>query len=144
MGLRRQVAPFQGRASRTVTAVAVTLFVMLRISGAWGRELDGRKAFENTCTPCHAFDKDAVPDMYGQTLNLYGVIGRRTASVSDFEYSDAMKATYRIWDAQAIETFIIAPKKFIPGTRMELPGVSDANVRRAIVEFLATANQPAK
>jgi cytochrome c len=120
----------------------VVTFVVITVSGspsASSQELNGRRLFEATCTPCHNFDKDGGPDLYGQTLNLYGVIGRKAASVSSFDYSGAMKATTRIWDAQSVERFITAPREFVPGTRMELPGVPDAEVRRAIVDFLATA-----
>jgi cytochrome c len=106
---------------------------------ALSQEPNGRHLFEATCTPCHNFDENTAPDIYGQTLNLYGIIGRRAASVSNFDYSGAMKATARTWDAQSVESFITAPKEFVPGTRMELPGVPDPEVRRAIVDFLATA-----
>jgi cytochrome c len=135
---------FPGGVGQLTIAIAVATLLTVELRGAQAQELKGRRAFETTCTPCHAFDKDAVPDIYGQTLNLYGVIGRKAASVPDFEYSEAMKATGRVWDAQAIDTFITAPKKFVPGTRMELPGVSDANLRKTIVEFLGTATEPGK
>jgi hypothetical protein len=68
-----------------------------------------------------------------------GVIGRKAASVSNFDYSGAMKTSNRTWDAQSVESFITAPKEFVPGTRMELPGVPDPDVRRAIIDFLSTA-----
>ena len=29
--------------------------------------------------------------MYGQTLNLYGVVGRKAASVAGFEYSEDLR-----------------------------------------------------
>jgi cytochrome c len=103
------------------------------------QDLNGRRLFEATCTPCHNFDEDATPDIYGQTLNLYGVIGRKAASIPNFDYSGAMKATDRTWDARSVESFIAAPKEFVPSTRMELPGVPDPEVRRAIVDFLSTA-----
>jgi cytochrome c len=115
------------------------MFGVLGPPPASPQDLRGRRLFEATCTPCHNFEKDAAPDIYGQTLNLYGVIGRRAASISNFDYSGAMKATGRTWDAQSVESFITAPSEFVPGTRMELPGVPDAGVRRAIIEFLSTA-----
>jgi cytochrome c len=117
----------------------VVMFEVLGLVPALPQDLNGRRLFEATCTPCHNFDEDAAPDIYGQTLNLYGVIGRKAASTANFEYSDAMKATNRTWDAQSVASFITAPRKFVPGTRMELPGVPDADVRRAIIEFLSTA-----
>src|SRR5260221_13747365 len=46
---------------------------------------EGRKLFETTCTPCHNYEKGGEPDMYGQTLNLYGVVGRKVASVAGVE-----------------------------------------------------------
>ena len=115
--------------------------IIFAISGlpALPQDLNGRRLFEATCTPCHNFDEDATPDIYGQTLNLYRVIGRKAASVRDFDYSGAMKATNRTWDAESVDSFIAAPRQFVPGTRMELPGVPDAGVRRAIIEFLSTA-----
>jgi cytochrome c len=127
---------------RSFFALLATGVLMFEVSGltpALPEDLNGRRLFEATCTPCHNFDEDASPDIYGQTLNLYGVIGRKAASTPNCEYSEAMKATNRTWDAQSVASFISAPRKFVPGTRMELPGVPDPEVRRAIIEFLATA-----
>jgi hypothetical protein len=42
---------------------------------------EDRKLFETTCTPCHNYDKGGEPDMYVLTLNLFGVVGRKAASV---------------------------------------------------------------
>jgi cytochrome c len=52
---------------------------------------EDRKLFETTCTPCHNDDKGGEPDMYGLTLNLYGVVGRKAASVPGFEYSEVLR-----------------------------------------------------
>jgi cytochrome c len=127
---------------RSFAASFATVAIMFEVSGltrALPQDLGGRRLFEATCTPCHNFDEDASSDIYGQTLNLYGVMGRKAASIPNFEYSEAMKATNRTWDAQSVASFIAAPRKFVPGTRMELPGVPDPEVRRAIIEFLSTA-----
>jgi cytochrome c len=127
---------------RSFTASVAAAAIMLWVSSlppALPQDLSGRRLFEATCTPCHNFDEEATPDIYGQTLNLYGVIGRKAASIPNFEYSDAMKATNRTWDAQSVASFIAAPRKFVPGTRMELRDVPDPEVRRAIIEFLSSA-----
>jgi cytochrome c len=127
---------------RSLIASLAAVVIVFGVSGlppALAQDLRGRQLFEATCTPCHNFEKDATPDIYGQTLNLYSVIGRKAASVSNFDYSGAMKTSNRTWDAQSVESFITAPKEFMPGTRMELPGVPDPDVRRAIIDFLSTA-----
>jgi len=101
----------------------------------------GSKLFEMTCTPCHNYEKGAQPDMYGQTLNLYGVVGRKAASVEGFQYSEDLRMSGIGWDEAKIDCFITAPKNMIPGTRMELPGVDDEKVRRDIVRFLGSLSQ---
>ena len=102
---------------------------------------EGRKLFETTCTPCHNYEKGGEPDMYGQTLNLYGVLGRRAASVANFEYSEDLRKSGIVWNEATIDKFITAPKKLFPGTRMELPGVEDIETRRHIIRFLGSLSQ---
>jgi cytochrome c len=102
---------------------------------------EGRKLFERTCTPCHNYDRDGELDMYGQTLNLYGVVGRKAASVAGFDYSEGLRRSGIVWNEAIIDTFITAPKKLIPGTRMELPGVEDEKTRTSIVRYLRGLSQ---
>ena len=97
---------------------------------------EDRKLFETTCTPCHNYDKGAEPDMYGLTLNLYGVVGRKSDSVAGFAYSEDLRKSDIVWDEALIDTFIAAPKKLIPGTRMELTGVEDVRTRTGIIRYL--------
>ena len=97
---------------------------------------EDRKLFETTCTPCHNYDKGGEPDMYGLTLNLYGVVGRKSASVAGFQYSEDLRKADVVWDEAIIDKFITAPKKLFPGTRMELPGVEDAKTRTGIIRYL--------
>ena len=104
---------------------------------AWAQNLaEDRKLFETTCTPCHNYDKGGEPDMYGLTLNLYGVVGRKSASVAGFAYSEDLRKSDIVWDEAIIDKFITAPKKLFPGTRMELPGVDDVKTRTAIIRYL--------
>ena len=102
---------------------------------------EGKKLFETTCTLCHNFEKGGEPDMYGQTLNLYGVVGRKAASVAGFEYSEDLRKSGIVWNEVTIDKFITAPKKLFPGTRMELPGVEDEKTRRGIIRFLGSLSQ---
>ena len=97
---------------------------------------EDRTLFETTCTPCHNYDKGGEPDMYGLTLNLYGVVGRKSASVAGFQYSEDLRKSDIVWDEAIIDKFITAPKKLFPGTRMELPGVEDVRTRTGIIRYL--------
>ena len=79
--------------------------------------------------------------MYGLTLNLYGVVGRKAASVAGFQYSEDLRKSDIVWDEAIIDKFITAPKKLFPGTRMELPGVQDVKTRTGIIRYLRALSQ---
>jgi cytochrome c len=102
---------------------------------------EDRKLFETTCTPCHNYDKGGEPDMYGLTLNLSGIVGRKAASVAGFRYSEDLRKSGIVWDEAIIDRFIAAPKKLLPGTRMELPGVEDVKTRTGIIRYLRSLAQ---
>ena len=74
--------------------------------------------------------------MYGLTLNLYGVVGRKSASVAGFVYSEDLRNSDIVWDEAIIDKFLAAPKKLFPGTRMELRGVEDVKARTSIIRYL--------
>ena len=88
------------------------------------------------CKACHAFEKGA-PSPVGP--NLYGVLGRKIASVEGFNYTPAMKAhAEEIWDYAQADRLIHKPAEFAPGTMMAFPGLPDANQRAEVIAFLRT------
>jgi cytochrome c2 len=88
------------------------------------------------CKACHAFDKGA-PSPVGP--NLYGVLGRKIASVEGFNYTPAMKAhAEETWDYAHVDRLIHKPAEFAPGTMMAFPGLPDANQRAEVIAFLRT------
>ena len=116
--------------------------VLCETAPSWAQNpSEGRKLFETTCTPCHNYERGGELDMYGQTLNLYGIVGRKAASVAGFEYSEDLRKSGIVWNEATIDNFISAPKKLLPGTRMELPGVEDVETRRRIIRFLGSLSQ---
>ena len=55
--------------------------------------------------------------------NLYGVLGRKIASVEGFNYTPAMKAhAEETWDYAHVDRLIHKPADFAPGTMMAFPG----------------------
>ena len=88
------------------------------------------------CKACHAFEKGA-PSPVGP--NLYGVLGRKIASVEGFNYTPAMKAhAEETWDYAHVDRLIHKPAEFAPGTMMAFPGLPDANQRAEVIAFLRT------
>jgi len=94
---------------------------------------DGADTFNTKCGDCHAVTADSSPVAPG----LKGVVGRKIASLTDFTYSDALKAKGGTWTGQALDTFLTDPKSFAPGTTM-LASVPDPADRKTIIDYLKT------
>ena len=58
---------------------------------------------------------------------------------ADFQYSEAMAAkSGEPWTYEALNEFLTAPAKAIPGTKMAFGGVKKAQDRANILAYLAT------
>lgn len=86
------------------------------------------------CATCHSVE----PGVIGIGPSLAGVVGRKSGTLPGFNYSDAMKAYGKTWDAAALDTFLTSPAKAVPGTRMTYMGQSDPAQRKAVIDYLAT------
>ncbi len=89
-------------------------------------------AFE-ACASCHSYERDE-PAQEGPPL--WGVVGRNVASVAGFDYSPALRALGGTWDRARLDQFLKNPKAMAPGTLMNLGGVSNADERAAVLDFL--------
>ena len=89
-------------------------------------------AFE-VCTSCHSYQQNE-PLLEGPPL--WGVVGRRVASVEGYEYSAALRAIGGNWDRARLDQFLSNPKAFAPATKMEMGGVRNAAERAEVLEFL--------
>ena len=92
----------------------------------------GAKLFEEECAECHS----AKPGKNKKGPSLFGVTGRAAASVPDYVYSDAMKASGVTWTADKLDAYIAAPRRLVPGCKMKYDGLSNAAARADLVEFL--------
>jgi cytochrome c2 len=95
----------------------------------------GAKRLFRVCAACHVKpegqDISVGPD-------LKGVVGREVASIDDFEYSPAMKATGGKWTRERLDQFLANPGAAVPGTTMMFQGIADEGTRRKLIEYLAS------
>lgn len=85
------------------------------------------------CVACHTIDKGG---RNGVGPNLHGVVGRAVASIEGYNYSAAMKAKGSVWDEAALDAYLENPRKAVVGTKMSFAGLSNADERKALIEYL--------
>ena len=95
---------------------------------------NGKKVYEEECSDCHSLT--AGKNKKGPSF--FGVVGRKSATIADFNYSDAMRAKNIAWSPEAINEYIKAPKKSVPGGKMKYDGLDDEKSRTDVIAYIAT------
>ncbi len=105
------------------------------------------------CGACHNFQEGQGPKV---GPDLYGVVGRKIASVAGFNYSAALKAMSGTWTFDALNKWLTDPRGDVPGTAMTFAGLTNEKQRADVIAYLntlskdplplpkATENAPAK
>jgi cytochrome c len=116
--------------------VLVAALGALALSGpalADGDAEAGKVVFKK-CMVCHS-------DVAGQNKigpSLHGVVGRPSASIANYSYSNGMKAFNKTWDEATLLNYLIAPMKTVQGTKMSFVGLPDEKDRLNVVAYLKT------
>lgn len=114
-------------------ALVAAMLLPLTVQAAGDVKL-GADVFAEQCAECHSL-KDGKNK---KGPSLFGSAGRKSAFVSDFAYSDAMKASGINWTPEQLDAYIALPKKAVPGGKMKYDGLPDAKARADLIAYLAT------
>jgi cytochrome c len=101
---------------------------------AAGDPVKGKAVFAR-CAICHNVEKDGGN---GVGPNLFGIAGRKAATVEGFNYSGPMKASGITWTDENLEKWIAGPAKMLPGTKMAFAGISSKGQVDDVVAYLHT------
>jgi len=124
------------RCSGVGFAVAAAMALMAATSASAADPAAGKTYFTQHCTMCHV----VTPGQKGMMApNLYG-IGGTMSGVGDFAFSGALKNARLKWNAETLDTFLTAPSKVAPGTRMLTP-ITDATARANVVAYLLSLHR---
>ena len=103
-------------------------------ANAAGDPKAGAQVFKK-CAQCHVAEKDGGN---GLGPNLFGVVGRKAASLPDFQYSGALKASGITWNDAILMKWVAKPGATVPGTKMLFAGLSSKTQQANVVAYLDT------
>ena len=93
---------------------------------------DGAKIFKK-CAACHSIAQGGA-NKIGPAL--WGVLGRKAGSISDYKYSKAMIAYGKPWSFEEMNGFLLKPKDWIKGTKMSFAGLKNEKERAAVILYM--------
>jgi cytochrome c len=101
---------------------------------AAGDAAKGKAVFAR-CAVCHNVEKDGGN---GVGPNLFGIVGRKSATIEGFNYSGPMKAANITWTEDNLAKWAAGPAKMVPGTKMAFGGIAQKSQIADLVEYLET------
>lgn len=106
------------------------LAAMLGSSTAQATDVEHGKVVFATCAACHSEKPDAIGP------NLRGVYGRKSGSLDNFRYSNAMQRANLVWDETNLRAYLKDPQAKVKGNRMPFAGLSDPKDIDDVIAFL--------
>lgn len=96
----------------------------------------GQRIF-NQCRACHVIENNG---RNGVGPNLFGVVGRRAASVENFRYSANMRALAEgglTWTPDNLARYLTNPKDLVPQGTMAFAGLRQEQQRADLIAYLS-------
>jgi cytochrome c len=111
-------------------AAAFLLPIALSTCSVPAADAEHGKTLFQTCAACHS----ERPDALGPSLK--GVVGRKSAALEDFRYSNPMKRANLVWDEDNLRAYIKDPQSKVKGNRMPYGGLTDDTDIEDIIAYL--------
>jgi len=121
-----------------IFSTAILLFVVSAQAGGTSSPSSetvklGKQVY-NRCIGCHSMDRNRTGPKH------CGILGRKAASVENYDYSKALENSDIIWTRETLNEYIKSPFDAVPGTTMGFSGIKDDNQRAVLIDYLITAN----
>jgi cytochrome c len=111
----------------------------MQVAGGTGDAANGAKIFKTKCAQCHTVNPGGG---HKQGPNLSGLMNRQSGQAPDYSYSAANKNSGVIWTDETLFEYLLAPKKYIKGTKMVFAGLKKPQERRDLIAYLIEATDP--
>lgn len=124
--------------NRSIALLAASLLLAAPGSAlAAGNAQNGQKVFKK-CAACHALQ----PGKKKIGPSLHGVVGRTAGTAKGYKFSKAMASHGKsgaVWSAATLDSYLRAPRKTVPGTKMAFPGLKNERDRADVIAYLQQA-----
>lgn len=94
----------------------------------------GAAVFATECSECHSVREGKD----GKGPTLFAVLGRTAGSRPGYAYSEAMRKSGQPWTAERLTAYITAPRKALPGGKMDYDGLQDASQLADLLAYLGS------
>ena len=115
-------------------ALAFGSLVAMAAGSAMAADIDAGKTAFKKCALCHTIE--AGKNKVGPSL--FGIVGRKSATVENFNYSEAMTKFDHTWDEGTLDEYLADPRGTVPGTKMIFPGIKEKTERDDVIAYLET------
>lgn len=115
--------------------VLAALLAVSAAAEAGGDVAAGMKVYKSRCLTCHSNVKGG-PNKLGPLL--FGVMGKKAASLPGYSYSRPMKRSQIVWTDEALRQWLKRPNQTLPGTRMAFAGLSNPKQIEDLIAYMHT------
>ncbi|MBM3588302.1 MAG: cytochrome c family protein [Alphaproteobacteria bacterium] len=116
---------------------SAALFASFSIAApAFAQDADAGQRVFNQCRACHTVDKVG---RNGVGPNLWGIVGRKAASIEGFRYSSSMRTLAEgglTWNEERLTAYLTNPKAVVPQGSMAFAGIRNEQQLKDLLAYL--------
>jgi cytochrome c len=121
--------------SAGVLATAVAVIVVHPHPGFAADDVAaGQALYQSKCTGCHSVDANRIGPRHRN------VVGRKVASLPDYDYSVALKKVGGVWTPARLDRWLSGTQKMAPGSKMYIE-IDDPTQRRLLIAYLKSVSK---
>jgi cytochrome c len=117
-----------------VRAAVLACLLPMASGSVIAADIEAGKTTFKKCALCHTNE----PGKNKIGPSLFGIVGRKSAGLANYNYSDAMKKFDHTWNPQTLDQYLSDPHAMVPETKMIFPGIKDKTERENLIAYLET------